>query len=472
MCLFAQNIESAAQLRQLTDSIYAANPRAIIAVDEEGGDVTRLFAATGSPSPGNAVLGRIDDVQTTRSEAAQIGWQLRRAGCTVDFAPSVDVNSCADNPVIGTRSFGDSAAAVARHAAAWVSGLQSTGVAATAKHFPGHGDTAQDSHTARPVVDRSLAQLRRRELVPFGAAIEAGVRVVMTSHIVLPQIDPDNPATMSRAIVTDLLRGELGFTGVVVSDALDMAGARTAGGRGAAAVRALLAGCDLLCLGTENTAREIDEIERAVAQATSTDQVAAQRVHAAADRVLALADDLARARPPIPDSPGPATSVAEDDLIRSFDVSPAATAWLVDPPADFTVVRLAADPNVAVGDTPWGPFAAAAYQPGSPTAAAFLRHPHYLVTAEHSPLPSVDPGEPVLVVGRDIHRHAFARTAVDRLRTEHARVLVVDLGWPSEDRRYADLATFGSSLGVGRALLSLLGRPQATRTRSGAVGPG
>ena len=226
VCLFAPNIRSAEQLRSLTDAIYAENPRAIIAVDEEGGDVTRLFAATGSPSPGNAVLGRIDRPEVTRNEAAQIGWQLRRVGCNVNLAPSVDINSCADNPVIGSRSFGDSAAVVARHGAAWVSGLQSTGVAATAKHFPGHGDTAQDSHVSRPEVDRSLAQLWERELVPFVAAIEAGTRVVMTSHIVLPQIDADNPATMSRAIVGDLLRRELGFAGLVVSDALDMAGAQ------------------------------------------------------------------------------------------------------------------------------------------------------------------------------------------------------------------------------------------------------
>ena len=119
VCLFAENIASPTQLRALTDSIMAANPYAIIAVDEEGGDVTRLFAATGSPFPGNAVLGRLDDVDTTHDTAAAIGWSLRRAGCTVDFAPCVDVNSRSDNPVIGVRSFGSDADLVARHGAAW-----------------------------------------------------------------------------------------------------------------------------------------------------------------------------------------------------------------------------------------------------------------------------------------------------------------------------------------------------------------
>ena len=136
-----------------------------------------------------------------------------------------------------------------------LTGLQSTGVAASAKHFPGHGDTAQDSHLSLPVIDRSVDELRNRELVPFAAAIEAGSRMVMTSHILLPQLDAENPATMSRDILIGLLREELGFAGVIVSDALDMAGASAGRGVPDAAVRALAAGCDLLCLGTDNTER-------------------------------------------------------------------------------------------------------------------------------------------------------------------------------------------------------------------------
>jgi len=225
VCLYAQNITSPEQLRSLTDAVMSENPYAIIAVDEEGGDVTRLFAATGAPFPGNAVLGRLDDLDATRSTAAAIGWSLRQAGCTVNFAPCVDVNSRSDNPVIGVRSFGSDAEQVARQGSAWVAGLQSTGVAASAKHFPGHGDTTQDSHVSLPVVNRSLDELRRRELLPFIAAIDAGCRLIMTSHILLPHVDPRHPATMSRVVLQDLLRAELDFSGVVVSDALDMAGA-------------------------------------------------------------------------------------------------------------------------------------------------------------------------------------------------------------------------------------------------------
>lgn len=437
VCLFGPNIEASAQLRSLTAAITAANPAAVIAVDEEGGDVTRLFADLGSPSPGNAVLGRLDDLDLTRAAAVEIGWELRRAGCTVDFAPSVDVNSRADNPVIGTRSFGAEPELVARHGAAWVAGLQSTGVAATAKHFPGHGDTAQDSHLALPVVDRSLDELRRRELVPFAAAVAAGVRLVMTSHLALPQVDTESPATMSRALLHDLLREELGFAGVVVSDALDMAGARSAGGVGTVAVRALRAGCDLLCLGTATTDAELTEIERAVGAATTNGTLEPGRVAAAAGRVATLAAESEAQRLPLP--PTVALDLwTTEGLAASFDTSAAARRWLADPPASFTVVRLDADPNIAVGGTPWDPFPELSQDPGRP----------------------LGPG-PVVVVGRDLHRHAGLRSTVDRLRADRDRVLVVDLGWPSDDRRYADIATFGSSRVVGQALRRLLGRAAA-----------
>src|SRR5699024_6812013 len=145
--------------------------------------------------------------------------------------------------------------------AAWVTGLQGAGVAACAKHFPGHGDVDADSHIALPVLDLDRDTLLNRELVPFAAAIDAGVTSIMTSHIMLPQIDSDNPATMSCAVLEGLLRGDLGFDGLIVSDALDMAGASAEIGIPEAAVRALNAGVDLLCIGTANTDEQLEQIE-------------------------------------------------------------------------------------------------------------------------------------------------------------------------------------------------------------------
>jgi len=457
VCLFASNVVSVDQLRELTNAIYTANPRALIAVDEEGGDVTRLFHQVGSPFPGNAVLGRIDDLNVSQDSAAQIGWALRRAGCNVNFAPTVDINSNPDNPVIGTRSFGVDADRVAAHSAAWTTGLQSTGVAASAKHFPGHGDTAQDSHLSLPVIDRSIEELRSRELRPFAAAIEAGARLVMTSHILLPQLDAESPATMSRDILIGLLREELGFAGVIVSDALDMAGASADRGVPDAAVRALRAGCDLLCLGTDNTDEELAEIERAVRTAIADGSLAPARVRDAADRVRALADELAVDRAPHPQTPvSDAWPGGIRELVAAIDVQPAARTWRARTSDRFSVVRLEARPNSAVGPTAWGPFAEVDRDPESAINAAFAARPQYTVTPDATLPSALNPDESVLVVGRDIHRHAFARAAVDRLRQEQANVLVVDMGWPSDDRRYADVATFGSSTLMGEAVLAVL----------------
>jgi beta-N-acetylhexosaminidase len=448
VCLFAQNISSSRQLRALTEAILAENPYAIIAIDEEGGDVTRLFAASGAPSPGNTVLGRLDDLETTRDTAAMIGWSLRRVGCNVNFAPCVDINSRSDNPVIGVRSFGSDAELVSRHGRAWVAGLQSTGVAATAKHFPGHGDTAQDSHVSLPVVDCSLEELRRRELLPFDEAIQAGCQLIMTSHILLPQVDPAHPATMSRIVLQDLLRGELGFSGVIVSDALDMAGASGSLGIAGAAAAALRAGCDLLCVGTDNTDDQIAEIEQAVGTAVAYGDLASARVSEAIDRVRRLASELEAARRLAGNPPRgvPAWSSSDGKLINTLDVQPNAGDWRARAADRYTVVRLEADANIAVGSTPWGPLA----------VPAFNAQPTCVIAPEDSELPLFQSGQPVLVVGRDIHRHRFAREAVDRLRSEHVDVLVVDMGWPSADRRYADVATFGASRLMGEVLLRWL----------------
>ena len=463
VCLFAQNISSPAQLRALTDSIVAENPYAIIAMDEEGGDVTRLFAATGAPFPGNAVLGRLDDLDATYDTAAAIGWSLRQAGCTVNFAPCVDINSQSDNPVIGVRSFGSDADQVVRHGAAWVSGLQSTGVAATAKHFPGHGDTAQDSHVSLPVVDRSLDELRSRELLPFVAAIDAGCQLIMTSHILLPQLDDSQPATMSRVVLDDLLRGELGFSGVIVSDALDMVGASGSLGMAAAGVAALRAGCDLLCLGTNNTDAQLADIEQAMNSAMAEGTLAEDRVSEAVSRVRGLGMHLEAARAAAGSRPDSVFGWAgrEAELADIFDVQPEAVRWRARAAGRYSVVRLESDPNIAVGRTSWGPFAAAmspepAAMSPEPVEGRFDKLSAHTISPAQSTLPSLHPDESVLVVGRDIHRHRFAREAVDRLRSSDADVLVVDMGWPADDRRYADVATFGASLLMGQVLLSWL----------------
>jgi beta-N-acetylhexosaminidase len=467
VCLFGPNIVSAGQVQELTAAIRAANPLAVIAVDEEGGDVTRLHYATGSPYPGNAILGRIDDLEYTEQVGRQVGWELRNAGCTITFAPDADVNSNPDNPVIGVRSFGADPVRVGEHAAAWVRGVQSTGVAACPKHFPGHGDTAQDSHLALPVVDVSVGSLRERELAPFRAAIAAGARAVMTSHILLPQIDPDHPATLSQAVLGGLLRTELGFDGVIVSDALDMTGASGVLGIPAAAAAALAAGCDLLCIGTDNTGDQLDEIEAAMLGAVTAGMLGRDRVTDAAGRVRALAEEL-RTRAAAVSMPDGAAWLGFDTgpVVASFAVNDTARRWLATTGEEYTVVRLDTAANIAVGDAPWGPFAEVAATPNSDSVrgsgfGAAWRSAGVIARGSDDTARVLPGAAPVLVIGKDNHRHPFARDLIDRLRAGRRDVLVVDMGWPSDDAAYADIATYGASRLAGRALLELVAAGRA-----------
>ena len=278
VCLYARNITSPEQLATLCRQLHAENPGLIVSIDEEGGDVTRLEAATGSSYPGNLALGAAGDVDLTRSVARAIGLELARAGVDLDLAPDADVNSNPSNPVIGVRSFGSEPGAVAAQTAAWVEGLQSAGVAACVKHFPGHGDTSVDSHIALPVVG---ADPRAGALQPFEAAIAAGVQAVMSAHIVAPSLDRA-PATVSRAIMTGLLRDELSFRGLAVTDGLEM---KAIADISEGAVKALAAGCDLLCIGGGLADEDIvAELHRVIVAAVSAD-----RLHEAAGRIDALA---------------------------------------------------------------------------------------------------------------------------------------------------------------------------------------
>ena len=215
VCLFARNIGSPAQVRELTDTLRAERDDVVVSIDEEAGDVTRLDAATGALFPGNYALGRVDDVAATEAIGAQVGARLAAAGVTVNFAPCADVLTDPRNPVIGTRSFGSDPELVTRHTVAFQRGQQSAGVAACVKHFPGHGNTTVDTHLGTAVLTGSWDELRTTELPPFRAGLAAGAASVMVGHLVVPAVD-NVPATISRRWITDILRGEMGFDGVVI----------------------------------------------------------------------------------------------------------------------------------------------------------------------------------------------------------------------------------------------------------------
>jgi beta-N-acetylhexosaminidase len=247
----AMNVREPAQVRELTDALQRAakesgQPPLLIGADQEGGQLIALAGTT--PFPGNMALGATRSPELARRVGHATGRELAAMGININYAPVCDVNINPRNPVVGVRSFGEDPSEVARLSAAMVEGLQGAGVAATAKHFPGHGDTASDSHYGAPVLPHSIDRLREVELPPFVAAIGAGVKLVMTAHVAIPALTGgmEVPATLSPVIISGLLRGELGFQGVVVSDALDMGAIEQGPGFAVDAIAAAAAGVDLL----------------------------------------------------------------------------------------------------------------------------------------------------------------------------------------------------------------------------------
>ena len=287
----ALNAASPAQVRALTAALQAAaagDLPLLIAADQEGGQLIAIPGTT--PFPGNMALGAAGPAGLARRTGEAIGLELAAMGVNVNYAPVCDVNNNPANPVIGIRSFGEEPIAVARLCAAMVEGLQSAGVAAAAKHFPGHGDTGSDSHLGLPVLPHSRRRLAAVELPPFAAAIDAGARLVMSAHVALPALDGGLalPATLSPAVLGGLLRGELGFEGVVVSDALNMGAIDQGAGLGDSAVAAVRAGVDLLlCV------LDADQVYDALLHAAVTGLLAPEHLAISAGRVRSLRRCLA-----------------------------------------------------------------------------------------------------------------------------------------------------------------------------------
>jgi beta-N-acetylhexosaminidase len=250
--LFARNIAEPEQVAELCYEAARLVPDLPlwVSVDQEGGRVARLKAPF-TEWPPMASLGRSGDVGLARRFARALASELRAVGISLDYAPVLDVCTNSSNPIIGDRALSDDPAEVARLGGAIIRTLQAEGIAACGKHFPGHGDTSVDSHVALPLVEHPLERLREVELVPFRAAIEAQVASIMTAHVLLPALDEERPATFSRRIVSDVLRGELKFEGFILSDDLEMKAVAERYAVPAAAVLAVEAGCDglLLCSG-------------------------------------------------------------------------------------------------------------------------------------------------------------------------------------------------------------------------------
>ncbi|MFI8851578.1 glycoside hydrolase family 3 protein [Streptomyces sp. NPDC053499] len=466
--LFGRNIDSPEQLALLTEQLRDVRPELLVAIDEEGGDVTRLEARGGSSYPGNLALGHIDDPDLTRAVAHELGSRLAATGVNLNWAPSADVNSNPDNPVIGVRSFGGDPALVARHTVAYVEGLQAAGVAACVKHFPGHGDTAVDSHHAMPRIDADLETLRARELVPFAAAIEAGSKCVMSAHILLPALDEARPGTLSPAALTGLLRaprgeGGLGHQGLIVTDGMEMRAISATYGLERGSVLALAAGADAICVGGGLAGEDtVLRLRDALVSAVRDGELTEERLADAAARVRGLAawargvrrSDTGGLADPALRASTPAGGIGLEAARRALVVTGLESYRR--PSGPLYVAALTTVANIAVGDeTPWGPAAELERMvPGTRTGT------YGSADGDVGAAVLADAGErPVVVVVRDLHRHPWMAEAVARLVAARQDTVVVEMGLPQAAPQGAlHIATHGAARVCGRAAAEVIAR--------------
>jgi beta-N-acetylhexosaminidase len=448
----------------LTAALRAAAPvEPVIAIDEEGGDVTRVAYASGSPYPGNAALGAVDDIALTQSVYAAIGADLFRLGINTNLAPDADVFDVDGSAVVGTRSFGADPSLVARHVAAAVSGLQSAGVAACAKHFPGHGSTGDDSHLSLATISGTLAEIRARDLPPFTAAIAAGSLAVMPGHLRVPELTGSLPATLSPAAVTGLLRGELGFAGVVICDALEMKAASAVLGIPETAVLAVIAGVDLLCLGRDTDEAMYHAVRTALADAVASGRLASTRLEEAAARVASLRARLASARDARDSAASGASAsasgsgsgsrsgsgsgsgdgiglVAARRALRRSGPVPSALA-------DPLIVEVEPEESIAAGRFTWG-FESWAAVKRIDSAAGYGAAAESILTASAE--------RPLVLAVRDARS---VLSLLDEVLAARPDAVVVEMGVPAwtPPQGTAYLATYGASRVCARAAAEALG---------------
>ena len=434
--LFAYNVRDPGQLAELARALSSDRPGLLIATDEEGGDVTRLEAGQGSSYPGNLALGAVDDPALTEEVAGAMAGELAQAGVNLNLAPVADANTNPLNPVIGVRSFGSDPELVARHVAAFVRGTQRQGVAACAKHFPGHGDTSADSHRELPEAGGDL----EAALLPFRAAVDAGVQAVMTGHLLVPELD-DVPATLSPRILTGLLRDELGFQGLVITDALEMKAVSETVGVEEAAVLALAAGADALCVGHDLHEEAVGSIHAAILRAVRAGRLAEERLAEAAERVAAVGRWAA------PTGDGALGREAGFDAARrALSISgEVATA------GPILVLDLVPEANIAAGEA----------QHGLAELLPDARRVRLRTAPEDiEPLLAEHPDRRLVVVLRDAGRHGWQRATTAAALSLRPDAILVETGLPGG---LPDAAASVVSHGAGRANLAAVAEALAGR---------
>ena len=421
--LFGSNTPDLESTAALIAEIRAINPDCIISIDEESGDVTRLWAKSGSPFPSPYVMGRVSDATFTESVFQQLGANLAQLDLDLTFAPVLDLAISKDNPIVGVRSFGANPELVSSQGAAAVRGLARAGISTAPKHFPGHGKTSADSHLDLPTIEASLQELMNEDLLPFVAAIKEGAPAIMVGHLLIPAVD-SLPATLSSVWINEILRGQLNLNGVVVTDALDMGALGGLENIHRSSIAAIRAGANLLCLsGVSDQSKILTDI-LFLAESELTDEDLNK-----ISRSKQMIQSLRR-------NPSAISSVEELDtsrIAKGFEVigNPRLES------GSTALMSLGATPTIASGSISWGLEAS-------------------LTSRGHS-ITEFDTAKNQIVQFRDAWRDKKVLDRLLMLRTNHPYAIFVDFGWPTSSFTANNLIrTFGATRAHADAVAQFL----------------
>ncbi|MCX6441160.1 MAG: glycoside hydrolase family 3 protein [Actinobacteria bacterium] len=427
--LFASNTPNFEAATRLIQELRSYNPHVLVTIDEEGGDVTRLFVREGSRYPTPALLGQCDDEDLTNRSYSSMGTVLRELGIDITYAPVADVVAFENNPIIGVRSFGMSTDVVARHVAAAVKGLQNAGVGACVKHFPGHGAVLEDSHHDLPRIKLPLADYESQHIYPFKHAIESGVAGVMIGHLVVEALDTKYPASLSSKVIRDYLRGVLNFKGLVVTDALDMGAIGGPSKIHESALKALMAGSDLLCFsGMGDQSAFVSSSFDWIKTAVDSGALPIKLLEESEQRITSW-------RSANKASGVPTAAVDYKDLIDGFEV----TGLVELEPGVINLVEIGTKPTIAAGDVSWG-----MHRELRAVGIACDIHASDAETLATKKL---------VVAFRDAYRDAPLLATLRRLSERYPDAIFIDMGWPSREFVPKNLIrAFGSSAVIAQAV--------------------
>ena len=422
--LFSSNCPSIEDTAKLIERIRSYSPDVIISIDEEGGDVTRLFVREGSPFPTPAMLGLCDDESLTESSYFELGKILHQIGIDLNFAPVGDVSTKRENPIVGVRAFSADFEKTSRHLSRAVVGLQKAGVAACIKHFPGHGGVSEDSHHDLPKLLGSIEELEKTHILPFIKAMEVNVESIMVGHIVAPALDPVLPASQSKKVTTDYLKQKLGFKGIVTTDALDMGALGGVKKIANSALGSIMAGADLLCFsGLSDQSEFVSSSYELINQALEKGEIDPATIAASAAR-------LRNWQPPKPQGSSQQNHLPTEKFAESLEVHGDVRLKK----ENVHLIELSADPTIAAGFVAWGMRKA-------------LMHGGKRVKLESSDAShKVGPDSQLVVAFRDAFRDRKILGTLEKINHENPNTVFVDMGWPTENFKPKNLIrTYGSS---------------------------